>query len=230
MIDNLKEYSDFSEIELLREFENACLDGNLILINQLLTVYNVSKAKKFTEYQNHGIDLICSNNHLDILKSLLTIPELKEHLDLSSFYEKLDSFLFIACGNKSYEVMKYLLTSSDLEKQANLNTHSHYVINQLCIFGDLEMIKYVLSSPELTKHADIHANSDTPFKTIISKERLDIMEFLIFEMNIEKTESIKEFLSPGMPFHKKVDGLFNVRELEKELSKNNVKAGKPIKI
>ena len=84
-----------------------------------------------------------------------------------------------------------------------------------CQQGSVDKVKYLLSSPDLNKHADIHAWSDLGFTCACVRKNLEIIEYLIFDMNIEKTKKIEKYLK-NKP-NEQVKKWFRLRELNNKL-------------
>ncbi len=75
-----------------------------------------------------------------------------------------------------------------------------------CSYGELNLIKYLLMSPKLDKHADVNLNTTTKTKEIFSsnsnngviaaimRNQLKTIEFLIFDMNVQYSKKIKDYL------------------------------------
>lgn len=85
-----------------------------------------------------------------------------------------------------------------------------------CSSGDLNAAKYLLTSSDLKEKADLHNNDDWSFLWAYKNEHLEILRFLIFDMNIEKTNNIKKFLR-NEP-NKDVEKMFELRELKEQLN------------
>jgi len=87
---------------------------------------------------------------------------------------------------------------------------------------DWDLLEFLLNSNELLFHADIHAISNAPFIFALSSENSEILEYLIFTLNIEKTEEIEKILNRTDNDRSKLaHSLFQTRELNKELHSTN---------
>lgn len=102
---------------------------------------------------------------------------------------------------------------------------------EFCHVGDLDKVRYLLTSPELTIHANVHALGDTPFYKAMNNKNYEIIEYFIFELNIQKDSSIKSYLNI---FSKKeeelVDKMFQARDLAISLNQKSTVGSKTIKI
>ena len=191
------------------------------------------RYKKYNKQQlNDGFIWACQNGHLEIVKFLLTSPELKEHADV---HAKDDLGFRVACRSGRLEVVKYLLTSPKLTKHADIHAKDDGGFRSACLGGHLEIVKYLLTSDELKKHADIHARNDEGFIWACRFGHLEVIKYLIIDMNIDKTTYIEKYLNENK-YNKNVQQaieLFNTRELHHQLNENikdNKERVKKIKI
>lgn len=105
--------------------------------------------------------------------------------------------------NKSY----YMILS---KKELNV------MFKDACAQDDLGEVKYLLTSPDLKEYADIHDDNDYGFKLACFKGYLNIIKFLIFDINIKKTEQIEKYLTKNP--NEQVKNMFKIRELNKRLN------------
>jgi len=96
-----------------------------------------------------------------------------------------------------------------------------------CTFQRFDEIKYLLTSPELKIHADVHTLEDIGFAHLSGDKPggKEIIEYLIFEYNIEKTPFIEEILGFEDYLSQKVKDLsqeykkmFEARDLKNSLT------------
>jgi hypothetical protein len=136
----------------------------------------------------------------------------------------LNNALIISCGFGNLEEVKYLLTSPELKIHADAETLIDSALELSCFRGHLDLIKYLLTSPELKKNANLHAYEHdyihTPFVNALSTNQLKVIEYFIFELNIERRpymdEYFKYFPNP------QVENLFILRDLDKSMPINEV--------
>lgn len=121
--------------------------------------------------------------------------------------------------------------------------YSHYKnMNQLqlnidligaCWQGSLEIVKYLLASPELKDHANIHTDNDKAFIYACMRDSKGIIEYLIFDYKITKTENIQKWLKDNTKSIIYIIKMFEKRELEEKLKdelKYHEKPINPLKI
>ena len=161
----------------------------------------------------------CENGYLEVVKYLLTSPELKEHADI---HANNDSGFRLACEKGHLEIVKYLLTSADLIQHANIHANNDYGFRSACANGDLEIVKYLLTGTDLKEHADIHADNDYGFRWACENGQLEIVKFLILDMSIEKTKYIKHYLKENQDNKcvKEAIELFKISQLNTKLNAN----------
>ena len=80
----------------------------------------------------------------------------------------------------------------------------------------------MLTSSELKKHANIHAKDDTGFRIACRDGHLEVIKYLIIDMNIDKTIHIEKNLNKNKDnkYVQQAIVLFNTRDLHHQLNKN----------
>ena len=104
-------------------------------------------------------------------------------------------------------------------------------LEHACLKGLLEVVKYLLTSSELKEHADIHYDYDQSFFNAYNEDRVDVVQYLVFDYKINKTKDIIKNLVQ----HSRTDisNLFYKRDLEEKLQNtltNNKKIDNKIKL
>lgn len=111
-----------------------------------------------------------------------------------------------------------------MSNKQKLNRASQKVVNQsfigACKVQDFDLICYLLNSNRMKNKADIHANKDEGFKLAFIYGRFNILEYFIFELNIEKSKVIQEYLDlkhhhEDFYFNEKVKSMFILKEHQK---------------
>ena len=85
----------------------------------------------------------CENGYLEVVKYLLTSPDLKEHADI---HARSDDGFRSACRNGHLEVIKYLIIDMNIEK-------THYIETYLNKNKDNENVQQAI---ELFNTRDLH--------------------------------------------------------------------------
>lgn len=197
-------------------FIQACEDGELDKVKYLLTSPKLTKNVSCSYRSEQALRNACKHGHLDIVQYLLTSPDLNKHANL---HHDNDTPFVLACFSGNLNLIKYLLTSEELKSHPDIHANymgsPDYALTLACQKGYLEVVKYLLTSPDLNDHANIHADRDRPILNAYQKNNLDIVRFLIFDMNIKKTEDIKRYME-NEPMEE-VKNWFKLRELNDEL-------------
>lgn len=167
----------------------------------------------------------CVQGEMDGIKYLITELGTNLHFNNEEPFRK-------ACQFGQLEVVKYLLTSPDIAVHPNIDSSSKGTLagqsglEGACNGGHLDIVKYLLTSPDLKKHADLHADEDSPFKHACFKYRFDVVQYLVFEQNINFSDSIKQYLDEfvyrtpekeAINFIENVKNMFQVRDFNKQL-------------
>jgi ankyrin repeat protein len=162
---------------------------------------------------NYALIYACINNDLDIVKYCLTSPELKLHAQV---HADEDQPLRNACKFGHLDIVKYLVASPDLKEHANPQHPDNIFLYSAYDNNKIEVIKYLLGSPEVLNKPDIHINKDETFIDCTKYKLYDIVNYLIFDFNIEKTEYISTYLKNNPD--EKINSWFDLRDLNKSLN------------
>lgn len=92
-------------------------------------------------------------------------------------------------------------------------TELNYALVKSCIKGNLDEVKILLTSPEFRFHADIHCGKDSPFERASMNNNKELLNFLIFDMNIKRTVSIDNIIE--QPNNEFILKMFIARDLKK---------------
>lgn len=163
----------------------------------------------------------CKKGELEKVKYLLTSPELMFHADINKHE---GDALICAVNNLHYNVIEYLVQSPELKEHICIHTQYDFAIIQACENGDAEMVKYLLTSPNLKEHSDIHTKGrhfgkDRPFLMAYICERMEVLQYLICDYNIPKTDRISHIMNDDpKEITSAIENMFKFRELHKELN------------
>ena len=94
----------------------------------------------------------CSYGQIDIVKYLLTSPDLKQHADI---HARNDSALSCACNKGHLDLVIYLLTSSYLKEHANIYAQYDNAFIGTVENGHLDIIHYFIFDYQIEKTKDI---------------------------------------------------------------------------
>lgn len=169
--------------------------------------------KEFNELVNECFIKVCAYQ-LEYVKYLILFSPIKNNIDIS--YKNFAA-INMCCFHNNLEVLKFLVSIRDI----NIHTENDYPIRIACDKGYLELIEFLLTSQELKEHSDIHALEDYALKIASGMKRNDVIDYLIFNYQIEMTKSIQQYIKAEKELfgHSMLEPLFNRRELNKNLKK-----------
>lgn len=255
------QYKNYGIIDLQSEFSQASRRGELDKIKFFLTSTKLSKNVDIHYSEDDALHSACSNGHLAVVDYFLTSPDLKEHSDIHACLDwalstaaragnlnivkylltspKLtehsdihadDEFtLQMACAEGGLEIVEYLLTSHELSDWAKIRPDHLRVV---AANGHLDIIKFFLESPKLKSNLNIHEENDIIFIEASKAEQAHLIQYLIFELNIDINENINKYLTQDKSsFIEQIKYMFQMRDtnqsLEKELSSDKIYQKKP---
>lgn len=256
------QYKNFGIIDLHSEFSQASRRGELDKIKFFLTNNKLSKNVDIHYNEDDALHSACSNGHLAVVDYFLTSPDLQEHADIhacldwalntaaqqgeleivkylltspklkdkSYIHADDDQAFFSACSRGHLAIVDYLLHSPDLKEHANIKLYDN--LRATVSNGHLELLKFFLESPKLKTKIDVHAENDVIFICACQFPHKHIMQYLIFDLNIDINENINRYLTQEInPFIEEVKYMFKMRDtnqsLEKELSSDKINKKKP---
>lgn len=178
--------ADFSEGNLSRKSEMAKFfkryDKNP----------NPNKTKVMQTWLNYVLADACQNGHLNVVQFVLSSRELPLHAEVN-FNNGIP--LVRACEKDQLHIIKYLLTSPKLKGHADIHARDDLALRTAAKNGNLEIVKFLTSSDELKEHADIYGNKSDPFIVAFTHGHSEVMKHFIFDLKMEITEDIDNFLA-----------------------------------
>lgn len=210
-----EQFLDFSQADLNSRLNLACEKGWIEEVIYLLTSDELL-LHSYINNEGYPLKKACQFGHLEIVKYLLTSPDLKEHANI---IVKDNMALNLACQNGHLDVVKYLLTSQDLKIQADISSENYCAVSYACRGGHLKIIKYLLTTTDLKEPLDIHVELDLIFRQLTEKRNFEALKYIIFELNINKTEMIDELLRYVVePAKEQINKMFELRDLNQNLA------------
>lgn len=186
MIINKEKYHNFSLNLLNKRFIDACENGDLELV-QFLVSGELKKKVNIHINGEIGFKLACKNNHLDIVSFLLTSPSIKRKPDI---HIENDSPARQACVNESIDVLHYLLTSQEIKKRANIHALNNWAF-KICIKNkQKKSLEYLILNYKIKldeELVDYVVSNDIELKKLIEKRDLNTrLKNHLSENNAEK--------------------------------------------
>jgi hypothetical protein len=79
-------------------------------------------------------------------------------------------------------------------------------------------VKYLLSSPQLKEHSLLTANNNEAFKRAYRNNRVEIIRYFLYDLNIEITKDLEEYMQ-SLP-NCEINALIEKREMYNQLMKD----------
>jgi hypothetical protein len=222
----------YSNVPSVRQMISECCDHGHIDI--LKCIFESPKLKKFSHTSanyNNCYSTACREGNLELLK--FTIEELPIVLSGSNLYTGLMDIV----KNDYPQLLKYLFSSTKLNLLPG-EFAKGTILSSACEHGSVENIKCLFSlidSAGLDTKIYLHKNNDAAFETAQIHNHSDILRFFIFDLNMEKTQSIEKILEDNP--NGLGEKLFKLRELSTNLHnelhenlENKNENGKKLKI
>lgn len=218
--------------DILEDIEKTILDCHLIkkccelnsleILKYILEYchgYRGDYILEELEYQiNEGSLIACEKGSVEVLDYLLNSKEIKLNAKIDS-----DAMFYRACSKNQVNILEYLFKHPKVEQDRDFGIRSGELLQSACAYSDLNTIKFIFNYPEFKDKINIHVKDDILLETLIIDNRIDVIKYFIFDLNIEKTEDIKKLLRTTTT--NEVEKMFQARELKGELKtelKSNV--------
>lgn len=224
-------YNDYKELS------DACTLGDLDTVSYLLE----NKKSRFIKLSVEDVfNNLCRNGHLHIIKYLLTSPNLKDFHDTHTKYT---SWIAPTCQRGYLDIIQYLFTSPELKNHPDIHTNNDVALRSACEFYQFNIVDFLISSQDFKKNLNLHAEKDLLFKTVFGNQNEKVMKYLIFDLNMEKTDEIRNhmfekkidprygsgpqyYITIPIEFIESVDNMFKVRDLNNKMQED-LNAEKP---
>ncbi len=123
----------------------------------------------------------------------------------------LNSHLIISCANGQLEHVSYLLNSNQLNENADIHCDNDGAFISLCMYGYIEHYHHILIKK--LQENELYFEPDYE----------GILNYFIFDQNIEKTEHIVNFLENikerNREFFNQVEKMFYLRDFKNKLER-----------
>ncbi len=177
--------------------------------------------------------LSCKTGNLDTVKEFypqLSSIQTNSH-NIQIFQHNFVTGLYESIEFKHWDIAQYLIeqNSNELSENGCLDTEELLYIS--CSRNQVKLTRYLLN-----EHKVENFNFNSSFKAALSSESLEVLKLLIFEYNLEKNDTINQYLEQFTHIGKQVDRMFEARDLgislEEQLknSEEHNKTNKKIKI
>jgi hypothetical protein len=213
---------------------SACEAGHLHIVKYLFESPELEKHPQIpfvNTANNNPVVLSVQSKNLELFEYLISVSKDKD----DRFLNHVSKAAGAASSSNDFDFFKSFIELGTKYSNTVISAMLEGVIYSCCYSNNIEQIKYIFNSPNLAKHVDIHNDRDEIFRTLIIQARkdkpLDMLQYFIFDLNIDETEAIKEF---RLTYKREVvENMFKLRDLNhnlhQDLSINELNA-KKIKI
>jgi hypothetical protein len=108
--------------------------------------------------------------------------------------DQLDEAIIKACIDGNLDEVDYLVTSFELKVHTNLGKEFNEAFDFACVNGHLPVVKYLINCPELENHIN-NDNIKDGFQSACYYRKMDIVNYLIMDFDIEFNDEMKSFLN-----------------------------------
>lgn len=181
--------------------------------------YNDEVYKDIQKYgiENGMLKAACSGGHLQLAKYLLdtTNPE-KKYVATIDFNNNC-SFI-AACENGKLHIVKFLIDYQQGPRSVNIYDQEDYGFRQALAYNKSKVTQFLLSYNPLKTQED-KTIQDKRFIILCKKNEIDLINFCIHDLNMEKNQYIIEQLEilKNMPKYKsialQVENSFSMKDL-----------------
>lgn len=221
----------FSTHELFDIAKDSCKTGNLEDLKNSLEELKVKLSNDpdfsadflMSNYVTGLLTVACENNHLPIVKWLLTNSLTKDIINID---ENNGGPLEEAIVKNNIELLTYLLTNPNLVKTADVHISNDKIFLKACNLGHLESIKlliecdniYPYSTNKETNDQKIKEKLESGFIEAFYAKRAEVLEYFLFDLKLQPVDSMHKYLEAFDESQiEKLFGYFENRDLHEKL-------------
>jgi len=233
--------------QLMYEFDEASQlahsQGNIKPIEKLFKQQNLVYDNVDKSYLGEALLVAIDNSYLDIIKYILTSPDLKYHPTNPPG----ENILIIAAKEGNLEMFEFFKNRFELDyPDKKIAVIYHESLGVASEKGHINIVKYIMEQDEASPHLErfrnhslqwacmrghvnlvkFHLSVDDRqmpvqfFMSAITASHFDLINFFIFELKIDECEEIKDYLEMFSGDNTdKVKCLFRTRDLKNDLDK-----------
>jgi len=193
---------------LNKKFNKACEEGEVYSLRQILKEY--PGYINLENNDGYGFKKACEKGFVNIIDYLIKTKEVAKNIDLD-FQENIG--FFIACDNEKIEVLDYYFSHQEYKKMAGL---INKVFITSCEKNNIKLYQFLKNIGLLNK-INPKWNKWYGFKLACKNEMTEIINDIIFELNMPLDEGIKEWLKEEK--YERVINIFKKRDIYNQLKK-----------
>ncbi len=215
------------QITLILNFNAIKLGSNYISIfmknDHLFEKYkNLSSFDLENELAN-----ACEIGDIEVVKYLLTTNDLiRPNIKANN-----NRAVNLSCIYGYKDILEFLLLSEEINEHADMNPIMEYGFTLACRRGHLNVVRFLTTDSRLSNKIDISINESAAFRVAADSLIIDILEFFIFELNMEIKKEMVDFMKNKK--NELVEKMFKTREYQFMINfelKNNKIDSKVVKI
>lgn len=196
-------------------FIAACSKGNLEVIDYIINTKHIPFNLFRHLNLNNAFFIASENNQIKIIDYLSNHQQLKDN-ETKGYSPNLYLHTAVMQGHK--EMVEYLLLSRKTPIICDIHSDDDRALIYSFTYNHLDIAKFLLLSEKIEEHSNIHTQKDSIFKFLCELNDPKYLEFIIFELNIDKTDEIEKLLQE--PQHQFIEKMFDIRDLNSNLNIN----------
>jgi hypothetical protein len=209
---DLFKYSN--QISVNQMLIHSCFNNQLEVVKCIFDSGECRKGFKILSEVSELLKTTCEKGYFELSKFLLEQPEFKDK-NANSYAPMVAALYASSFGHLN--ILKYVIKSFTDDPLLNKGLKNGSILEAACEEGKLEIVKYLMESQDLIIKFNLQDNNNQLFRATYEHNQFEVLRYFIFDLNLEKTETIKEYMSHV--FKKDVDNMFNIRDLNKSLNK-----------
>lgn len=198
---------DLREV-LNQKFNKACEQGEVYSLRQILKEY--PGYINMENNDGYGFKKACEKGFVNIIDYLIKTREVANNINLD-FQENIG--FFIACDYGKIEVLDYYFSHQEYKKMTGL---INKVFITSCEKNNIKLYQ-LLKNTGLLNKVNPKWNKWYGFKLACKNEMTEIINDIIFELNMPLDEEIKEWLKNEK--YERVINIFKKRDIYNQLKK-----------
>lgn len=211
------------------EFREICKFGDLEAVKFLLHSKEAPNLPDVQVQVGKAMSIACGDNNMELVQYLFSL-ETSHNITLS------EQTLFYAVDNAArlgkIDIIDLFFSPMESAK-IPIDKYGSELMVTAARQNKFNVMDFLLSNDKLKNHVDIHYKEDLIFKYAAKNNNIELIQFLIFDMNIEMTKDIDAFLKNDLQSKEIIKKMFNARFMSNELTHNlpaNLTSTKKIKI
>lgn len=220
-------YKDKVLLSTIKDALKLCLrgastKGHIEIIDYILLSKDLPVHPTLGETNYYAFQLACDGGHLELMKYYLFNKELKNRPKVTTYK---NHAIRGASWNNHLDSVIYLLTSEELETHADIHAAGEVPLAAAIRNENIAMLDFLLKSPMLKEKGNIHYKKDLLFRNAVKKNKMEAVQYLICDYQIEKSPDIEKAINK----RKDIQKMFEMRGLYKKLTENFPKKESNIK-